>query len=424
MAAIQTAVVQAALNTTTGTQDFTADLGGNTPKAAILILTYGTTNGTVVDHFGYSISFTDGTNELSAEMTHEHGVGTTDVDKRLSSTKIAQIMLPGEATRAIDCEADFSQWLSTTDTGDSTSGIRINITNAPASALLLTVILFAGSDLQAHAGVEALGNVGVATDVTAPGFRPQIVFAACTEGVVGASANGRFSFGVAVDSGGITQRCIALMDNNGNATSFPSGFLSTVGACAETTSGGVAWTGSVSNFDANGFSVTPLTGNAGSDMIYLALDVGDTGVWCGTVDAPTLTGSDWTETGPGFTPQLGILGLSMHTAVDSHDGTGKSAVVGMAAFTSTQEYCNTACVEDGQGTMDNQCLVDNQMLNLPDDGGVQAFDISSPTLNASGWTVASANIVAANATTRKWWGFALGEASAAAALAPAHIAAL
>jgi hypothetical protein len=375
-------VVRVACNTSTGTQDITGDVGGLTPKAAIAIVSYATTDGTAAADRVISWGATDGTRESSIGHTDEDAQETMDSDQH-DETNFIQIRTPG--AQADDGLAAFSAWL--------TDGIRIDWTDAPAAAYLLTVYLFAGSDLSVYKGRSGLGNTADNTvDITAPGFTPDLVFT----GIARTSAIGQSSLGVVHFDGAstITQRSLAVTTRNGQATSSVWAAIRTdAGICWGTTSAaGFDWWGEFSDFDANGFSV--ITRNAGAnneDLTYLALNFG--GVvdsWVGTYTTPTSTGNDG-ETGPGFTPQfVYLLGSLAEAAATSYtDNRGGSFAV--SAFTASAEYTTVVSSEDAVGTSNTQSLADDRAIVIPDDDGTLDIEATFVSMDANGWTVNYSN---------------------------------
>ena len=220
------------------TQDITtADLGDLTPKAALLIATYATSDGSAADDAVLSFGACDAANEWAYGWTSEHGQGTTDTDLVPVTNACVAIRLPGD--QADDGVAEFSSFI--------TNGVRINWTNAPAAAYLLTVVFFAGTDLSVDVDTVGLGNtVDLETDITAPGFEPDVVI--CASSTYGYSTTNIFSSIGLVDWDGdstITQRCIAFNDRDAQATSAASVSVWTDrGVCCVNSSGSVVdWYG-------------------------------------------------------------------------------------------------------------------------------------------------------------------------------------
>lgn len=383
--AVTTAVTRVACNTGTGTQDITVG-GFGTPKAALFICSKATANGVAADHYVLSFGAATGTsNEWCLSLNTEDGVATTDTRATTDSDRCIRLNNPGTAT--VDGEAEFTAFI--------TDGVRINWLNAPSAAWLLTVVLFGGSDLSAHANNIALGNsLDNAVDVTAPGFEPTLVFTAC-QGSLGMDADAsslRDAFGIVHNDGGVTQRSAAYENPNGAAAGNPTGRCTESYGIMQIAGGGSAaldWGGEFGSFDGSGFTVT--TRNAGANntsMMYLALRLG--GIqngWVGTVDTPTSTGNE-TETGPSFTPQIVYqIGTHMEAIDTAYNSSPLAGVTGLGAFTDSAEYMTSVADEDGASTTDTQSLSDDTAIELPEDDGTAGLTASFVGMVSTGYTL-------------------------------------
>ena len=93
------------------------------------------------------------------------------------------------------------------------------------------------------------------------------------------------------------------------------------------------------------------------------------------------------------------------TAVDA-----KAGQLGLHAHDGTNAFTFSWQIEDAADPTDTSSLVDSEWLNVSAHDGTQAFDINpaSSPFNTDGWTVASADIGAADGTTRKWLALSVG----------------
>jgi hypothetical protein len=417
MAGIIADVTRAASNTSTGTQDITiADFG--TPKAALLMATYTETDGTAIVDSGFSIGACDGTNQWTVHCNSEDAQGTTDTNRETSTSKVVIINTPG--TNVAYAEAAFSAWI--------TDGIRINWTTAPATAILVTVVLFGGDDLSVHVNNKQLSDtVDTTTDITDPGFESDLVIAA-TAGISSATASGNIiqplSIGIVHNdrASTITQRCMAFADRNGQATSrvlnamrSDSGLVAYSSIVAAPSETQLDWYADFNTFDSSGFSITEKNAGANSSYVfYLALRLGSSPTVDGkiiTYTPPTSTGNDG-ETGVGFTPQL-VLGLqTRNESLNSASGTGAAGdmTTGMFAFSSNNEYDNTFSSEDNVATSNTQSLSDDQAINFPDDTGSAFVGGSFVSMDANGFTI---NYSAVHSSALQWAVLAIEEEAAA-----------
>lgn len=399
--ALTIGIVRAAANPSTGTQDFTTTaLGGETPKGALIIASRAITDGTAGDHASMCLGAVSGATQRWCCFNHSrNGQANTDETRRSMTDKLIAIPLAGGG---IDGEADFDSWI--------TNGIRINWTDAPASAFLITVILFAGSDINAYAGTVAPGTtVNGVTDVTAPNFPPDVVFMATPGNTFNDTADNFYfnGFGWCVRDGSNTQRSIFQSEEHNVAAGTPRAYVSTAYACGQpnNTSSSLVYGIEVGDFDSQGFSVTLRLASAGSDDVgYLALSVAGAGVWAGTIDTPTANGNQG-YTGPGFSPQFILLGMTQLANVDSGIQAASAGPYGIAAITSGAQYANSVAIENAATTTNTQALSNDVAVDLPDDNGTSGIAATLVSLDVTGWTL---NYSAVKGTARKFAALAIG----------------
>lgn len=389
-------VTRVACNTSTGTQDIT--IGGfGTPKAALFICTIATADGTPVSDYGYSFGASTGaSNEWCVFFSDENGVGTTDRRGATESDRVVRINQIG--THTVDGDANFSAWI--------TDGVRIDWQTAPSAAWLLTVVLFTGTDLSAHANYASLGNaLNNAVNVTDPGFEPELVITACFAGQAVDTTQSLIkpSFGVVHNDGGgtVTQGCAAWYGSNGSGTSTADGRLTETYGIMETDSDALLiWGGEFDTFDNSGFTVTTrIAGSGNTDMFYLALGLGVFSGWVGTVDTPTSTGND-PQSGPGIQTQFVYSIMTMMEAIDTaYANNALAGSYGFSTFTDAAEYANSVQNENGVATSSTQSLSDDTAVELPDDDGAAGLTASFVSMNTTGWTW---NFSAVEASAKKF----------------------
>jgi hypothetical protein len=399
---ITCATTRVACTTSDGNQDITtSDLGGLTPKAALLILMGATTDGTAASDLQFSYGAATGSsNRWCIFGNDEDGQATSDTACGSMTDAVCYATTPGTTTET--AKADFSSWI--------TNGIRINWSNAPASAYLLTVVFFAGTDLSAYAGSEELGNTtDLEINVTDPGFEPDVVFTAKKEFDNIQAASMRLSIGAVHNGVSVSQRALSTeyVDNQGT-TINRLGFWSSYGIAHSTNS--LDWGGEFTSFDSDGFSV--ITRNAGANntaLRYLALNFGGVASsWVGTHTTPTSTGND-SDAGPSFTPQLVLLGLSLAEGNDTIYQDNRAGSFGLAVFDADDEYTGIGTSEDAVATTNTQSLSDDRAIVVPDDDGTLDIEASFVSMDANGWTVNYSN---APATAKLFLALAIGAAAA------------
>ncbi len=400
---VTVAVTRVACNTSTGTQDITtSDLGGLTPKAAMVFLSTAVTDGTAADDRVFMWGITDGTNEYNMSHFSDHGVTTSDSEWDNNGPTFIYIQ---NAVGVQDGSAAFSAWI--------TNGIRINWTDAPAAAYLLTVVLFAGTDLSVDVDSIGMGNVvDTATDITAPGFTPDVIF--CF--IQGSHNSNPRGFGMAHFDGvsTITQRCVTVNDRDNRTTTQQYLIIQTDRVVEQRLGAfGLDYYVVLSDFDANGFTVTNRSDGANNDSFtYLALNFGGAvSSWVGTHNTGTSTGNV-SDTGPGFTPQFVFQMLSLAEATATQYTANRAGSIGFSAIDANNEYTTIVSSEDAVTTTNTQSLSDDRAIVVPDDDGTLDIEATFVSFDANGWTVNYSN---APATAKLFFALAIeAEAGAAA----------
>lgn len=393
------AVTRVAANVGVGNQTITtADLGGLTPKAALFIITEGSVSGTPAAHAVLGFGAADSSSQWALTIRSRDGQASTDTVRRAMTDECITII--NAAANTIDGEASFVAF--------GANNVTINWGNAPAAAYLLTVVFFAGSDLDADVSVFQMPNVlNGAVDVNGVGFNPDAVFLG-THCVLFDDATWQphmLSFGVAINGGGQFSHC--QREQTGQAAGAPGARISTLyGVMQPSTVGAVDWGGEIGGYDAQGFSCTNRIGASNDQVGYLAIKLNDRAlVSAGIIDSPIANGNQ-AIVAPGFTPQAVIVGLTNLPNIDTGSATGDAGTYGISTIDADDEYCNSIQIEDASATTDTQSLSDSTAINLPQDDGTAGYVASFVSFDVAGWTW---NFTAQLGTVHKWWYVAFSE---------------
>lgn len=396
------AVVNQAMNTSTGTQDFTvpkATMDAQTPKGALFFLTAGTVNGTTVAHALHAAGATDGTRNISVSGRSKDAVATTLTGRRSNSVDCIHL---ANQDGTVLLRAQFDSWVN-----DGTNvGVRINISVAPASAYLMTCVLIGGTGVtNVYVGTVATPTViNTGTDVTAPGFAPTclIGFGSGSETSWSDVNNAQHTIGLgfAVKGSGNPhpQQCVSWSDTTALGTSAVATYVLTNRVFQDANS---SQTIEIEDFDANGFTAVLRTlGSEVRVLGYIAIAMTNA-VKVVSVDSPTSTGSQ-PITGVGFTPQFGMLALSATQSRDSGDSSTDAEVFAMSMFTADAQACHAITVDDATVSNSNaEAVVHNRPVFLRKDGATY-IDATFGAFNSDGVDLTYATT---NASVRKWVGF-------------------
>ena len=383
---ITVVVDRVACNTSGGNQAITVSAGGLTPKAALFILVAATVDGTAAVDSIISYGAATGTsNRWVVGGFSEDNLGTTATQGWYDNVECIQGY---DGATTLLFEADFVSF--------GVDTVTINWATAPASAWLLTVVSFSGSDLSAHANIKDITNtVDAEIDVTDPGFEPDVLFTASDMNVFnpGQAAHQQLSFGLVHNDGvgGITQRTLAWTEQDARTTSVVVSRNEDSGGILEMdglSSGNLDFYALFSNFDSSGFSMTAkVAGGNSREIGYLALSFGGSvSGWVGTYSTPTSEGSD-SSTAPGFKPQFLFFLENYMPVIDIGYINPNAGSRGFSAMDATRQFSNSFNAEDEATTSNTQSLSDNVAVELPDDDGAAGLTATLTTFDTNGFTL-------------------------------------
>ncbi len=307
-----------------GTFDVLAELGGNTPVGAIFLCTHSPAlnNGSPALGSSLSIGFTDGTNHVCVTNSYEErGNQASDVKNSGYSDEVAALFDPAGSGGNDDVNINWDSWRTTAQTGTSQTGVRLNVglNTAGWTTRPITVMLFAGTDVDFAVGVTALSTTDTWVDETSPGFEPDIVLALVNDAFGSTARNGYFySFGIVHNEGG------------GSVNAHYGGWFTqdqddpNIGNKeADTTADhcGLHFTGSFTDqdevecgqFDSSGMSFRARGADATDDVGWCAIALGGLEIELRTAALTEGSGTIHRETGfgSGFTPGWMLLNMGV-----------------------------------------------------------------------------------------------------------------
>ena len=387
-------------NTSTGTQDITiTDFG--TPQIAMFFFNgENSTADGVTSHAIIGMGATDGTTQWALAMSEEDGVGNNDGGKNQRIDRVVNIL---DENTGVPAKASFDSWI--------TDGIRINWdANTLSTGVLVTCVLIGGAT-NAYTYYKKWGYVVNQTvDITDPGFEPDFVLFGCigTPYLNNTADYGMFSFGFGINDNDVTQKCIAYGTANNAAISGYGMQVFSNRVASQTINTGTSWAAELSDFDANGFSLTSRLGSGGGDWIFYIAIKTEKAVWSGSIDSPTSTGNH-AVTGTKLDPDFVFMMESMVQTEDTFISTGDAGGFAITAFDDTNEYCHGIATEDDVTVTNTESGLDNIAVYYNKDDGTAAFDATHVSMDEGGWTL---NYSTVDGTTRKWIAFAIGTAVA------------
>lgn len=402
------AETRVACSTNPTTQDITIS-GFGTPVAAIFIPVAADSDGAARDNSVIGIGYTDGTRNRALSFEDEHLQGTTDPGSSQSTTACVQI-LDGTGGNIQDGVAAFSAWI--------TDGVRINWSNAPTNAYLMTVILIGGTDASVYVGSIALGTTqDSSVDVTDPGFEPDIVMG-------GPNLANAFSFGFIHNdrAGGIQQMSLCHTPRSGRPSSEHNFTVrSDYGLIAASAVNSISYAGEFGSFDSSGFSITTRLGGTSNTFYYIAIRTGSSPVVDSKVylySTPTGTGSA-DDTGAGFKPQFMLYLTGLAEAVSTIYTDSLASSFGLATITAASQHHQTVSQEDNLGDTNTQSLSDDQAVNLPLANGGAGMAATFSAFISTGVTLSWSDVESA---AKKWIVLAVEEEATGTTVTPTSAA--
>ena len=370
-------IVQIAADTGGGTQDITIS-GFGTVEAYLIFVNVGLVNATAVNELNVSVGAWSGASEnWAASFTSEHNQSSTDENK--GADVDAVVYVRNEGTTSVLARA--------THNGLVTDGIQLSWSTTPSAAYLMTVVFFQGGDFRA--GNQTLDvTEGNHIDVTAPGFPMQFMVGLTQNLNAGTDSSNslRYSIGLAIDDGAITQNGIIHYGTN-NAADDNAGVRYTTNRIGGTGNSSGCQSVSVEiGANANGFSASTRDGTwSGSTDIYYFVGACAPNVSLDRVTTATAAGSE-AVTAPSFLPQ-GLLGIGTHLpSVDNGVTASENGTLGWFAADASRAYTTAYQREDGAATTNTQSISACQALLLPTHTGGTGLDVDTLAFNASGWT--------------------------------------
>lgn len=383
---------------TSGSRSFTVS-GFGTPTAALFF--YGSavsgTNPRIDAAMGVGL-WHDGGSQASSTFWSDDASATSASGRRRDASNAVEIISTSSGGLTVGYSAS-----ATTD------GLTLTL-SAGSTGLerFVTIVLLSGTTNESIGSVD-LGTGTSAIDVTGPGFAPDLVFFITANSTATATPGASLSWGVARknSSGTVTQGCVAFSSVNGAADADTTTYVSGDYCVAQAESAAVSYRVTASDFDANGFSLTP-NADSGSDVVYyMALQLADADdAYVAVVDSITGTGNQ-AYTGTGFTPQALLLAQVLNTSTNTALGAGSLA---FGAADAARTGVISTGDEDAVATTDAQTkysttrLVDILLETFADD---TAATLSS--FDSNGWTL---NYSDGSASARKMLAFAIGDSTA------------
>lgn len=267
MSDMNIAVVRGGLGYDAGTTNLDLTVAGfGTVKAAILISCYSTTTSNPsTSAESLSIGVWDGTNMRCVGGSIQNGVATSNTDRIGHESRILYFT-----------NFSASAFIATYSISNITDGIRVSLVNdATGGSRYVTAILFTGSDVESAVGsITPATSSGNSVNVTSLSFEPNLIFVITAADIVRVTTHKLFGLGIAANKSSIINRGILLSDSDALSTTRNAVYLGSNICTGQAYLDNLDWSGNISNFLSNGFTLYTASGSTGGDVcFYLALKV-------------------------------------------------------------------------------------------------------------------------------------------------------
>lgn len=259
-----------------------------------------------------------------------------------------------------------------------TDGVRLTIGTPPTKAYGYAAFAINGGGSQAFVGTKGTIGAGFSSNITSPGFQPNVVIALGHGLYSGTPAwtNGALSsVGFAVDHPSGIQNCHGSWWSKQAVDPTETALFITDAYCTSKLNSGTTGVllGHVSAFLSTGFEMTnDDVDSASVGMGYAALRLPNLGAWAGVMTTPASTGLK-TFTEPNFVPQGWMVVENAATVLNTIQTSTSSSSMGVgiaAGRTSTGDFC--AQVREADNVINPYSpkgLFDNQIANVMTDVG-------------------------------------------------------
>ncbi len=347
-------------------------LGFGTPSGAI-VLVGGANNVSNPSQSGIvSMGYWDGTNKRCSTIYAKDAATTTESRRRRFTDRIAHVF----NSASTSCAYDIS---------NITDGVRITMTvDSTVAGRYATVILF-GPNIECNVGTfTPNGTQDAAASLTGLSYEPDLVFLDTIGVTDGAeSDHAIFSYGVAVNDGSETQRFVAGQSANDESTSDASCYFASNRVVGQLHTS-LSWTGELTSFNSDGFTVTTRDGATGGDLChYMTVNMNGGEAHLETLDTPTSTGTH-ASTQPGFKPDILITGSTRATLINTRTD---HCSVGLGAAMPGQEGAFGWHGEDNEATSKEDSRAQVDALMWPTTNGAEKVSAGLQSMDANGWTL-------------------------------------
>jgi len=390
---------------------------GRSPTGVVIIGGHNETIGTRVDDLIYGFGVSDFTDQACVSCTDEDAVGPTDSASSHRETEVFHMHAVGQG----------STTLRSASVTAITGGVQLTPIQS-GSAYRIQVILVFGSVCKAFSAGNATAQDATFQVAHGMSTAPGAGFYGYNDQNADSRDNARGSFGFHADDGSIKQASLMPWHNNNQAVTTQNAtrmVADNVGGYANnngTLARGVEVTGN----DGTNITYTARGGSLSGDLIGLLIECDDISTDMLFVQSPTTAAADWDYTSLAFQPQFVAIWLNAaDAAAPNAETTTDAGTYGIFCVDEDgNEFTYNWRSQDGisLGTSNTATNFNTGLRYTGHNGDSALHEMSNFVFTSTGWSVANADIITANGTTRFWPMLAFGQ-SAAAPVTPTPLSA-
>jgi len=356
-------------------QDYTlADFGNETPKAAIVMWSNGSYDGSVTSNISSGVSFVDSLNKATSYIAADDNLGTTNTFRQ-TATLSEIVFTSGSGSALGSYGVDLIN-----------NGVTLTVTSTVNLSKKITCILLGGSDLlNARARVwDDVGNsVGSKQDISTT-FQPNLIFMTTVGNSLSFASNAIWSFGAATS---INQHVVRYTSSDNVATTIASSEIRNDAIVGQLYNDANSWIGSLESFNTDGITIYTNQGGGDDIVYYLALEL-SANVNFTLIETSIPTSGNFVVSGAGFKPDIALnvfSGPSSSRNTISTSGTITTSYVASDDVTTVSQSISDV---DNVGTTDCKSLSSDKLKILGASGSTSVEgDFSSFDSDGANYTL-------------------------------------
>lgn len=387
------------LSTSGGNEDISdSNIGGGSPKAALVITTNATSAGSGVSPFKLGFGAVDDTSQVAQTGRSRDNVAST-LDGTRGVTDMAGLLIADGGT-SVTHEASFSAF--------GPNKVTLNKAGAMTEAMGTIAALFGGADCSAKAGTFTNASAIDGTVDVTPGFEYNLLFVFGHANLYDDTNNPDVNIRIGISTDPSNQACISNWSDNGVVTTDVRTQVNNTVIGVNVLNG---QTIKVSARTSTTFTVKTEVATGSTTWGYLALKYAGAKTYVGVDTTPTVTGNKKYligASGNRFKPGIVISLQSLVDALNTTKTNDQAGGIGIGVWTASTAHCIAVSNQDNVGTTQTVSIYDTKPFHLLTHAGADGIVGSLVSMDSDGTTI---NHTTVQGTARYFLFAAIEEAS-------------